>query len=384
VFKEAKAGAPMRINLVLPPVNLSGGVRILAMYAQKLHERGHKVTVRAARAEPEPWRRRVRRWLAAPHRGHEQPTDASHFDGLSLDYQVLPKPGPVTNADLPNADIVMATWWTTAEWVADLHPSKGNKVYLIQHYEAFPDQPKARVDATWRLPMHKIAVSQWLADLAANRFGDHNAAVIPNAIDPSTFNAPPRARQAQPTVGFVYSRAWIKGADLVLEAINYLRLMWPKLRVVVFSAERPPEHLGLPPGSQLVIQPPQTQIPELYRQCDVWLVGSRTEGFGLPILEAMACRTPVVTTPVGAAPELLAKGGGRLAPAGDPAGLARHVDQVLRMDDNAWQAMAEQAQATAHRFTWDHATDVMEKTLQTIKDAEEADRAIARPTKKVA
>ena len=33
-------------------------------------------------------------------------------------------------------------------------------------------------------------------------------------------------------------------------------------------------------------------MKELYGGCDAWLFATRNEGFGLPILEAMACRTP--------------------------------------------------------------------------------------------
>ena len=70
----------------------------------------------------------------------------------------------------------------------------------------------------------------------------------------------------------------------------------------------------LPPGSMFVRQPAQDMIRDIYGQCDVWLFSSRSEGFGLPLLESMACRTPVIATPAGAAPELCAGGGGITVP----------------------------------------------------------------------
>ncbi len=102
----------------------------------------------------------------------------------------------------------------------------------------------------------------------------------------------------------------------------------------------------------------------LYASCDAWLFASRCEGFGLPILEAMACRTPVIGTPVGAAPELLAAGGGRLVAPQDPAAMARMIVDVARMDDAAWREMSRQAHHTASGYTWDDATDAFEAALR--------------------
>ncbi|MGC8714943.1 MAG: glycosyltransferase [Leptodesmis sp.] len=52
---------------------------------------------------------------------------------------------------------------------------------------------------------------------------------------------------------------------------------------------------------------------DYYSACDAWLFPSRYEAVGLPILEAMACRTPVIGTPAGIAPEMLSDGAGILS-----------------------------------------------------------------------
>ena len=117
-----------------------------------------------------------------------------------LEHRVINPFRPVTDSDLPDADVVVATWWETAEWVARLSPSKGAKAQLIQQMESnFPYQPVDRVEATWRLPLQKIVVSQWLADLARDRFGDPTSVIVPNGIDLNLFCAPPGASSlAQP------------------------------------------------------------------------------------------------------------------------------------------------------------------------------------------
>jgi hypothetical protein len=109
---------------------------------------------------------RGRGWQPGPKK------EQSHFDKVDVESRVLETYRPITDKDIRDADIIMATWWENAEWVAKLSPSKGMKVYFLQHDEAFDYVPKGRVEATWWLPMHKIAVALWLADIARNGVAD--------------------------------------------------------------------------------------------------------------------------------------------------------------------------------------------------------------------
>lgn len=81
---------------------------------------------------------------------------------------------------------------------------------------------------------------------------------------------------------------------------------------------------------------------------DVAFAPSVAETFGLSILEAMACGTPVVTSVTGGAPELLAPGAG-VAVAATPAGLADGVRAVLTWPVE-WRRRA--ARGRAEEFPW--------------------------------
>jgi glycosyltransferase involved in cell wall biosynthesis len=95
------------------------------------------------------------------------------------------------------------------------------------------------------------------------------------------------------------------------------------------------------------------------------LCASRTEGFGLPTLEAMACRCPAVSTRVGGAPDLIEDGRqGFLADVEDSDGLAQRLVQVLRLPESGWRAMSNAAFATATAYTWDDATTLFEAGLR--------------------
>src|SRR5262249_18723586 len=147
-------------------------------------------------------------------------------------------------SEVPDADVTIATWWETAEWVAALGPAKGAKAYFIQHDETvfWPEGALAerrRVVDTWRLPMRKFVVARWLADLARERGIPDRFDVVPNAVDHDLFDAPPRGRRERPTVGFVYSRTRFKGCDTALRAIAEARQRLPELAVVAFGLDAP-------------------------------------------------------------------------------------------------------------------------------------------------
>lgn len=354
----------MRITFVLPDANLGGGTRVIAMFALHLHRRGHEVLVVST-----PWRhaslpRRALDWALG--RGWRPGLEVlpSHLDGLGVPRRVLADRRPVVDADLPEADVVVATWWETAEWVARLSPSKGAKAYFIQQYEANFGHAADRVDATWRLPLRKIVCSGWLADLARERFGDATAVVAPNGIDLDLFHAPVRGRQARPTVGLMYATGHAKGFDLMRTAVGELRRRVPGLLVRACGVPAAPPELAAGPGSEYWRDPPQERLRELYAGCDVWLCASRSEGYHLPPHEAMACRCPVVSTRVGGPIELVRDGeNGYLVDVGDAGGLADRAALVLGLPDDRWRRMSDAAYDSVRGYDWAAATDRFEAAL---------------------
>lgn len=343
----------MRITFVLPFASLAGGTRVVADYAAELTARGHQITVVSQpdqSARPGLWAR-LRGRRAGPGRA---PTPLLDF--LGPRHVILDRPRPVTDADLPDADVVVATWWETAEWVAALSPAKGRKFQLLQDYEMFPHLPADRVAASFRLPLRKLAVSGYIRDQVRDNHGVNDIAVIPNAVDSGRFDAPPRHRNATLRVGFLYAPAPRKNLGLALAAVRAAQARLPGLRVTSFGASPPlPDH-PLPPATEYRRNPPQSDIPAIYASCDLWLFTSRNEGFGLPILEAMACRTPVLATRAGAAPDLIdGKNGLLLDP--DPQAFAGAIARFHAMGDAEWQGFSTAAWQTARAHRIGPATD---------------------------
>ena len=353
----------MKIAFILHSHNLSGGNRVISIYADHLQKMGHEVCVVCPKW---PQLTLIEKIKSLVRKKTARVQDFTFFRDKKLNNILLDHPPPVQDADVPDGDIVIATWWETAEWVSKLSPSKGKKTYFIQHHEIHDPQPKERVIATYFLPLHKITISQWLKDLMNNHYGDPDVHLVLNSVDTDQFQAPIRSKGIHPTIGMIYNtRAW-KGCDISLKAFSIAAKKITNLHLISFGNEDISPHLPLINSYQYYKQPSQDFLKDIYSQCNGWLVGSRSEGFGLPILEAMACRTPVIATPVGAAPELLANGEGILVKAEDPADMAEAIIKLCYFADNEWLIMSQNAYKTAISYTWNDAASLFEKALYQI------------------
>ncbi len=98
---------------------------------------------------------------------------------------------------------------------------------------------------------------------------------------------------------------------------------------------------------------PQTELTAWYNAADLFVYPSHFEGFGLPVLEAMACGTPVITSDVSSLPEVAGEAA-RLVPPSDPAALADTLAELAHSPDLRAE-LRPRGLAQAARFRWDKA-----------------------------
>lgn len=147
-----------------------------------------------------------------------------------------------------------------------------------------------------------------------------------------------------------------KGFDVLLRAWQQLAAQYPawRLRIVGEGTARPAlealrDQLGLHDTVDLPGATPDI-LPH-YRAASVFCLSSRYEGFGLVLIEAMACGLPVVSTdcPTGPREILAATGAGLLVPPDDAAALATALVRV--MGDHALRdRLGKQARLAAQRY----------------------------------
>ena len=350
----------MRITFVLPRNNFSGGIRVTALLAEELRRRGHEIALVAQPGGKPRLRRRARALLEGRRLATKKP--GPYLDGLRDVLTVLDRPRPVTDADVPDADVVVATWWQTAGPVAALAPRKGAKVYFMQDYGG-PNQELPKLIPTWKLPFTFITLTSALKEWILEHNPEAPVFVVRNAVDMSRFASAPRQMPAVPTFGFVWRNHPSKGIDVAIDALGRARSA-SCLSVVAFGPAAGTQYRRWPKGAEFIPRPPDEALPAIYGRCTAWLFPSRMEGFGLPITEAMACRTPVIGTRAGAGPDLIEDGrNGFLVDVEGADAMARAIDAMADMSAPEWQAMSEAAYTTVAGYGWADAAARFEAAL---------------------
>jgi glycosyltransferase involved in cell wall biosynthesis len=111
--------------------------------------------------------------------------------------------------------------------------------------------------------------------------------------------------------------------------------------------------LGLERDVEFAGEVPDDELASYYSSAACMVLPSWVEGFGLPLLEAMACGCPVVASTAGALPEVAGDAALLVAP-GDDRGLRAALGRLLR-DPRARAELRERGLARARRFSWQRA-----------------------------
>ena len=178
-----------------------------------------------------------------------------------------------------------------------------------------------------------------------------------------------RLRIRPPYVFYLGQWKPYKNLPMLVEAFTLVHATHPNAQLVIAGDDpRHPEvrqlAAALPEGS--VVLPgrlPESAVPDLYRGAAVVVLPSKAEGFGLPVIEAMACGVPVICSDLPVLHEL-AEGVATFCDPNDPAAFARAIAQILDAPSTtrARQLGIERAQ----RFSWERSA---RQTVQAYESA---------------
>ena len=150
----------------------------------------------------------------------------------------------------------------------------------------------------------------------------HKIHIIPGGVDIERFQANLTRQQARESLGFPADRPILftprrlvqrMGIDKLLQALVEVKKYVPDVWLAIAgkgvlrpALEQQANTLGLQDHVRFLGYVPDEQLPVAYQAADLTVVPSQyLEGFGLILLESLACGTPVMSTPVGGMPEVL-------------------------------------------------------------------------------
>ena len=173
----------------------------------------------------------------------------------------------------------------------------------------------------------------------ASNYTDRDFLITPFGIDTNVYKPFPQRRTSDLfTIGTVKKLDKTYGVDRLLRAFAILRDKRPKvelrLLVVGDGSEREnlvelAQSLGISPYVEFIGAASQRDVPDLLNRMSVYVALSRSESFGVSVLEASACGVPVVVSDAGGLPEVVVDSEtGFVIKNGDP-GLAASLIQKL-------------------------------------------------------
>jgi glycosyltransferase involved in cell wall biosynthesis len=329
----------MRVAYLLESTEPSGGVQVVLRQAEALARRGHRVAVVSPGAPPD--------WFSLTR---------TRFERSSFR----------ESRELTEAQVRVATFWTTV--APALEGSSGPVFHLCQGYEgsfSFYADRRSEIEAAYRAPTRKLAISKTLVDVLKSR-GFGPVENVGQAFDPRGFS--PRegpANRDHPLRVLLVGpyEADVKGIRVGLEGLAFWRRRGAAFRLLRVSSEPAGEdekatglvdeyHHRLPPG----------RMPFAYRACHLFLGPARAEeGFGLPVVEALASGLPCLLSDTPGHREIAGEAAWYFRD-GDPNALAERIPRAATPE--ALERARVEGPRRAARFDPDAVAEKLELALR--------------------
>lgn len=258
-------------------------------------------------------------------------------------------------------DLIHAHWWIPSGVVALVIAKMLNKPYVLTSHgtdvflvkKFFPLKSLAKM--IYSKSKLITVVSNSLKQVLTEEIGinPEKIKVFPMPCDLSLFY-PVHVQSKDKVILSIGRLTKQKGFDYLIEAIKILKERNINLNLIIIGEGREKEHilkhsqeLGLKEIVQLVPYQPKAKLNYYYNMCNIFVLPSitdlrgRQEGLGLVLLEAMACKKPVIGTNTGGIPDIVKDGKtGLLVPEKDSHALANAIEKLLK-DKSLAKTLAE-------------------------------------------
>lgn len=362
-------------------------------------------TDRVWRSLPERWRRPLanRRVVGVPPAGlHVRPLGEMwaqwRLRAGADSEQLMHRRNEMFQRRLPDRAFESATavvGFDTASWIVAQRTTDRSLPFILDQSIAHPDAgaaarklaqqrhpewnhaPSASREAAreseqieHRLARRIVAATSYTArTLVEHGIAPERVSVNPYGVDLERFQVCPREPGRPLRFLFAGSIGARKGVPLLVEAWRRLAGVGIELWIVGSSTPAALERIPPLPGLQVFGPIPQRELALRMQQCDVFVLPSYFEGFGLVLLEAMASGLPIIATTATAGPDLVTEGvNGWVFEPGDQEQLTNTMNECVERGPQQISEMGRQARAAAERFTWTAYGDRWMQLLRQVGD----------------
>ena len=230
------------------------------------------------------------------------------------------------------------------------------------------------IGRAYRHSLFSVLSESTKTDLRARGLPAANIRVIRSGLTQEDYSAPAvKPRGDHPLVVYVGRLKRYKGIELGFDAIARLREKFPRIEYAIAGGgdylpelQRQVAARGLTENVSFRGFISHAEKVALMQRADVLIYTSLKEGWGLSVVEANACGTPVVASDAPGLQESVQSGvTGFLVPHGDAAALAQRIEQLLS-DSALYASFRRAALYWAHSFTWERAAT---ETLALLEEA---------------
>jgi len=255
-----------------------------------------------------------------------------------------------------------------------------NQALTIQDLSALehPEWFRASFAAWYRLFLPILArrvrivftPSEYVRQKVTARFDGVNALAIPSGVNTEVFHpSASRSMRDLPKryILFVGSLEPRKNLPALIHAWNQITREFPDVALVLAGeAGNVFRAVKLPQGKANLFFTGHVdaELPALYANAELFVLPSLDEGFGLPVLEAMACGAPVIVSNGGALPEV-AGGAGLIFDLSQPDTLAQSMQECLT-NKNLRTALINKGLARVKQFSWQRTAELIWKNLNEV------------------
>lgn len=269
------------IFMVLPQTQIAGGVLVALRHCIFLMKHGYDVTIL-----------------------NEGPADEQ--EKVSFEGYEIPMLNKGEIRIFGSIDTAVGTLWATMDFVTTYGNIK-NRFYLVQNYETnfykAGEYLRVRAEQTY-MPVTDvkfITISKWCENWLRDKY-HHESTYAPNGIDLKQFY--PRKREFGSKIRILIegnSNDYYKNVDESFQIVD--RLDKNKYEIWYMSYQGKPKSDYY--VDKFLHQIPYSEVPDIYRQCDILIKTSVLESFSYPPLEMMATGGYVVVVPNGGNVEYL-------------------------------------------------------------------------------